>query len=75
MHTLFVMKVQVCRTVESQKKQSRLAELGHYQSEVDGKFGKRTQEALEAFQKAAGLSTTGLPDPQTLHKLLVERSN
>jgi peptidoglycan hydrolase-like protein with peptidoglycan-binding domain len=39
---------------------------------ADGNFGAATQTALVAFQKSQGLPETGLPDPATVVRLLVE---
>ena len=46
--------------------QSRLAELGHYTSTVDGAYGPGTAAAIKAFQAEAKLPETGLPDQRTL---------
>jgi peptidoglycan hydrolase-like protein with peptidoglycan-binding domain len=39
---------------------------------ADGNFGSATEAALKAFQKSQGLPETGLPDPATVVRLLVE---
>ena len=42
------------------KIQTRLAELGYYDGEIDGDFGDMTDAAFRAFQKAAGLTVDGI---------------
>jgi len=42
--------------------QRRLAKLGHYAGAADGAYGPKTRAALDAYQKAAGLVVSGLPD-------------
>jgi hypothetical protein len=49
--------------------QAVLAQRGLYTGEIDGKFGKGTRGALEAFQKENKLPESGLPDQQTLFTL------
>lgn len=39
---------------------------------ANGKFGSATEAALIAFQKSQNLPETGLPDPSTVVRLLVE---
>jgi peptidoglycan hydrolase-like protein with peptidoglycan-binding domain len=39
---------------------------------ADGTFGNSTEVALKAFQKSQNLPETGLPDPATVVRLLVE---
>ena len=46
--------------------QSMLADLGHYDSTVDGLYGPGTAAAIRAFQAEEGLPETGLPDQRTL---------
>lgn len=46
--------------------QQRLVELGFLKGGVDGAFGPGTKGAVEAFQKAADLNPTGIPDTRTL---------
>jgi len=46
--------------------QSRLADLGHYTSTVDGAYGPGTAAAIKAFQAEAKLPETGFPDQRTL---------
>jgi peptidoglycan hydrolase-like protein with peptidoglycan-binding domain len=40
--------------------QQRLADLGFYQSTIDGDFGRRTKAALIEFQRLNGLAQTGV---------------
>lgn len=50
--------------------QKRLAELKFLQpSQVDGKLGPRTRDAITAFQQWNGLAPDGIVGPQTLGKL------
>lgn len=49
--------------------QSRLIDLGYLNDKADGVFGKNTEAAVKAFQKAAGLNADGVAWPQTLEKL------
>jgi hypothetical protein len=46
--------------------QRMLADLGHYNSTVDGLYGPGTAAAFRAFQAAQGLPENGLPDQRTL---------
>jgi len=50
--------------------QQELKKLGHYKGEADGLFGKGTREAFAAFQKAKGLTQSGVPDIETLATFL-----
>ncbi len=49
--------------------QQLLKDLGYYESEVDGLYGEGTRLALESYQQAKGLATTGVPDQRTLFQL------
>ena len=49
--------------------QRKLKELGYYTGSIDGDFGKETEKAVKAFQKANGLSADGKVGEQTLKKL------
>ena len=49
--------------------QQKLTDLGYLNDKVDGKFGKKTQAAVKAFQKAHGLAADGIAWPQTLAAL------
>ena len=46
--------------------QKNLIELGFYDSEPAGKFGKGTETATKNYQKARGLAVTGTADRETL---------
>ncbi len=52
--------------------QQALIDRGFLEGRADGKFGPKTRAALEAFQEKEGLKKTGLPDQETLFKLLLE---
>mgnify|MGYP001066141647 CR=1 FL=1 len=39
--------------------QTRLAELGFFEGDVDGNYGSRTESAVKKFQKALGIKQTG----------------
>jgi uncharacterized protein (TIGR02594 family) len=47
-----------------------LQRLGYDPGPIDGIFGRLTAEALRAFQRKAGIPTTGLPDERTIQALL-----
>ena len=49
--------------------QRKLRELGYYTGSIDGDFGKETEKAVKAFQKANGLSADGKVGEQTLKKM------
>ena len=49
--------------------QNRLSELGYWLGEPDGDYGFLTQQAVWAFQKAAGLSRDGKVGPATQRAL------
>ena len=51
-----------------QEVQQQLANLG-YNISADGKFGPRTQKAIQAFQRENGLEIDGLVGPNTYAKL------
>jgi hypothetical protein len=55
---------------EIRKVQAALNQQGFNVGDPDGKLGKRTKEALIAFQKQHGFRTTGKPDHATLDALL-----
>ncbi|CBI76777.1 peptidoglycan-binding protein [Bartonella clarridgeiae 73] len=46
--------------------QSRLAKLGDYEGEIDGKIGTASKKAIKAFQLRHGLETNGYPSYETL---------
>lgn len=50
--------------------QAALADLGMYSGNLDGNFGEQTRTALKAFQAQKALPDTGLPDQETLFRLL-----
>ena len=49
--------------------QKRLKELGFYKATADGDFGSTTKASVIAFQKANGISATGVATKATLNKL------
>lgn len=49
--------------------QTKLQVLGYYRGDVDGVFGSRTLQAVEAFQKAVGLNPNGQVSIDTYNKL------
>lgn len=51
------------------KLQQRLKELGYFDDECIGTFGKVTKAAVEAFQKQNGLTVDGIAGERTLNKL------
>lgn len=53
------------------KVQQALEKLGHSvgKAGIDGSFGKATQNAVKAFQKANGLKVTGIVDEKTIKAL------
>jgi len=52
--------------------QKALAAAGFYDSDVDGKWGKASLEALQKFQKSVGLSPSGKVDAETWKKLVLQ---
>lgn len=52
--------------------QEGLAQLGYYDSEAGGKFGKGTQTAVKNYQKAKGLAQTGVADAATIKAMNAE---
>ena len=50
--------------------QQRLANLGFYHGDLDGKIGPQSREAIAAYQARTGLDVTGEPDEDTLDLLL-----
>ncbi len=50
--------------------QQKLIEFGFLKGGADGQYGPNTRSALEAFQKAQQIEPTGLPDQNTLFRLL-----
>jgi len=49
--------------------QARLAELGFFVPQTDGRYGAVTAQAVMAFQKSAGLGRDGIAGPNTLAAL------
>ena len=49
--------------------QSDLARKGYYSGKLDSSFGKGTQSAVMAYQKAVGIEQTGVAGPSTMRKL------
>ncbi|MEZ5670552.1 MAG: peptidoglycan-binding domain-containing protein [Alphaproteobacteria bacterium] len=49
--------------------QRALADRGHYQGGVDGRFGPGTRTAIAAFQQAGGMAPTGYLTPEQLTTL------
>ena len=59
---------------EIQNVQQRLLQQGYYKNaKVDGRWGPHTQQAVESFQQAKGLPTTGQLDQPTLNALGVNQ--
>jgi membrane-bound lytic murein transglycosylase B len=54
--------------------QRRLAALGHYAGEADGKLGSKTREALRQFQLKRGLVADGYANLSALKELRAERA-
>lgn len=53
--------------------QRRLIELGYYDGEEDGSFGRRTRSAVFAFQRAHGLAKIdGKAGPETLGRMFAQ---
>ena len=51
---------------EVREMQRRLAELGYYDGDIDGRFGNQTRRAVERFQYNNGLTADGIAGKQTL---------
>lgn len=49
--------------------QNNLKKLNYYTGSIDGMFGEKSIAALKSFQKAKGLSQTGVADTATLNAL------
>jgi peptidoglycan hydrolase-like protein with peptidoglycan-binding domain len=49
--------------------QRALRSLGFYTGPIDGSYGPKTQQAVSAFQRSAGLTADGVFGPATLKKL------
>ena len=57
------------------KLQKALLSLGYNPNGTDGKFGRGTENAVKAYQKARGLTADGKAGNQTLTKLYAELEN
>lgn len=66
-------KVSLYREVLRQAQQA-LAAAGDYSGKPDGMFGPKTKAAFEAFQERSGLPKTGLPNQETLYRLLAPKT-
>jgi hypothetical protein len=55
--------------IDLQQAQQQLGRLGYDAGAADGVYGPRTRQALEAFQRAQGLPTTGVLDEATRQAL------
>lgn len=53
--------------------QTKLKELGFYESKVDGNFGANTMQAVIDFQKSKGLNADGVVGPKTWAALEMEK--
>ncbi|MBX4335427.1 lytic murein transglycosylase [Bartonella raoultii] len=51
---------------ECKELQSRLAKLGYYKGEIDGKIGTASRKAIQAFQRQHHLKANGYPTPAIL---------
>lgn len=58
---------------QRQELQQRLARLGFYEGETDGKFGSKTREAVRNFQLGRGLIPDGYADYAVLRELRATR--
>ena len=54
--------------------QTRLAELGYYTGEIDGRFGNGTEEAVVRFQRVNGMDADGRVGEQTAYRLYEDLS-
>lgn len=57
------------KSAEVKHLQQMLTDLDFLNDKVDGKFGKKTEAAVKAFQKEYGLTADGIAWPQTIHTL------
>lgn len=55
--------------------QYRLHVLGHYNDQVDGKFGQQTAQAVRDFQRHYGLVVDGIAGQQTWRSLKLHSAN
>lgn len=49
--------------------QKKLKDFGLFKEDITGYYGTATQKAVKAYQKANGISQTGVAGPQTLAKM------
>lgn len=57
------------------KLQTKLKELGFLNGNVDGIFGKKTEEAVKKYQKSKKLTVDGIAGPKTLSALGINNNN
>jgi peptidoglycan hydrolase-like protein with peptidoglycan-binding domain len=62
-----MMKMMMNKTWVKHVQEALISHGAHLQT--DGICGKKTIDAIRAFQKAQGLKVTGMPDPETLKAL------
>ena len=55
--------------------QEKLSELGFYTDGVDGSFGQKTQQAVEAYQRANQLAQTGTLTEAEFDALMLKQAN
>jgi N-acetylmuramoyl-L-alanine amidase len=55
--------------------QQRLRQQGFYSGNPDGKWGPRTQDAMQRFQKSRGLEASGDLNPATATALGLDPNN
>jgi len=53
-----------------QRVQQSLSDQGFYKGSIDGNYSKAMHAALSEFQKKNGINVTGLPDQESLFRLL-----
>ena len=53
--------------------QRELLAAGYYKGMVDGVVGKKTRDAISAYQQATGLEATGLPSPDLVNHIRYTR--
>jgi peptidoglycan hydrolase-like protein with peptidoglycan-binding domain len=58
---------------QRQELQERLARLGFYEGDTDGKFGSKTRDAVRNFQLRRGLIPDGYADYAVLRELRATR--
>ena len=54
--------------------QTALKNLGYYNKKIDGVYGKGTISAVQAFQRAMGLTVTGTADSQTQQLIFSDKA-